>query len=203
MAGRDKEFWGITLSQIEHHIKQQYAPQLARMQEIEARLIRADTVFANDTYCQLRSLKKELSYTVNSLRLHDYYFENMGKGPVEKPSVVEWLLSRDFGSFDEWKNEFIALGLCARGWVLTGYDLKEGIVKNCITDDHSEGQWSVVPLLVLDVYEHAYCPQYSSRQEYVRDFLDNADWNTVGRRMAAAIEMHKIYDRVFKEKKEE
>ncbi|MFZ5644505.1 MAG: Fe-Mn family superoxide dismutase [Bacillota bacterium] len=200
MAGRDKEFLGITLSQIEHHIKQQYVPQIAKKQEIEARLIRADTVFANDTYCQLRSLKKELSYSVNSLRLHDYYFENLGNSPVKKPSVVEWLFSRDFGSFDEWKNEFIALGLCARGWVLTGYDLKEGRVRNFITDNHSEGVWSVVPLLVMDVYEHAYCPQYSSRQEYVREFLDNVNWILVGHRTAAAIEMHKAYEKVIKEK---
>jgi Fe-Mn family superoxide dismutase len=188
---------GISASQIENHIKQQYNHQLAKKREIEARLIRAEISWVDDTYCQLRSLKKEFVYSSNSVRLHEYYFQNTGAGPVERPSLVTVVLSRDFGSYEEWEEQFKALALCARGWVLAGYDLKEGRINNYITDSNSEGVWSVLPLLVLDVYEHAYCQQFQSRRDYVNAFIQNIDWALVDRRTSAAIELYRTSRDIF------
>lgn len=188
---------GISTGQIEHHIKQQYQQQLVKKREIEARLIRAETNSADDTYCQLRSLKKEFGYSANSVRLHQYYFQNTGNVTVDKPSLVSMVLSRDFGSCGEWEKQFKALGLCARGWVLTGYDLNEGRTYNYITDSHSEGVWSVVPLLVLDVYEHAYCLQFQSRKDYIESFLQSIDWVLVDRRIRAAMELYRTSKDIF------
>lgn len=182
---------GISREQLEYHIKQQYTPHALKLREIGARLAKAETSCVDSTYCPLRSLKKEFSYSTNSVRLHEYYFENI-RSVSERTSLVTNILARDFGSYEEWEEQYTALGLCARGWVVMGYDLKEGRVYNYITDSHAEGVWSVLPLLVLDVYEHAYCLEFQSRRDYVRTFLQSIDWHTVDRRMKAAIEMAKI-----------
>lgn len=183
---------GISRSQTDHHIKQQYDPHALKLREIEARLIRAGTSCVDSTYCPLRSLKKEFAYSTNSVRLHEYYFENIRSPAAGKSPLVLNVLARDFGSYEEWEEQFEALGLCARGWVVMGYDVRKDRVYNYITDSHAEGVWSVLPLLVLDVYEHAYCLEFQSRRDYVRTFLQSVDWHTVDRRMKAAVEMGRI-----------
>lgn len=185
----------IDPAQIEHHKKELYNHQLAKKREIEARLIRAETACVDDTYCQLRSLKKDLAYSSNAVRLHEYYFQNIGT--AKRTSLVTVVLSRDFGSFEEWEVQFEALALCSRGWVLTGYDLNEGRTQTYIADSHSEGVWSVLPLLVLEVSEHAYYPQFQSKREYVRAFLQNIDWVLVDKRLSIAIELYKTGKDIF------
>jgi len=189
---------GISRSQLEHHIRQQYTPQIQKLREIWARLIKAETSCVDSIYCPLRSLKKEFSYTANAVRLHEYYFGSLGRRQSsEATPLVVYTLCRDFGSFEEWRDQFEALGLCARGWVVMGYDLKAARVHNFIADSHSEGVWSVLPLLVLDVYEHAYCSEFQSRQDYLRAFWGSIDWEMVDRRLRAARRVADLCQGVF------
>jgi Fe-Mn family superoxide dismutase len=91
----------------------------------------------------------------------------------------------------EWEKQFSALAMCSRGWVILGFDLKEGVLRNFFADSHSDGVWSVLPLLVLDVYEHAYCTVFLSRSHYVESFLKRVCWEAVNRRLKVAREVYK------------
>lgn len=180
----------------EHH-RLYPAVHLAKIKEIEARLIRTDTNCADPTYCQLRSLKKEHAYALNSVRLHGYFFENLSGDRAQPSPEMNAVMERDFGSFEEWEKQFYALAMCSRGWVVLGFDLKDGVLRNFFTDDHAEGVWSVLPLLVLDMYEHAYCVLFSSRAEYINSFLKCVCWEAVNRRLRAAREIFKLLNTMF------
>jgi Fe-Mn family superoxide dismutase len=139
---------GIFREHLKEHHKLYPAVQKSKIREIEARLLRVDTVCVDPTYCPLRSLKKEYAYALNSVRLHNSYFENIGEpGSKPSPELVN-VIERYFGSFEEWEMQFTALALCSRGWVILGFDLTDGALRNFFADDHSEGVWSVIPLLV-------------------------------------------------------
>jgi len=167
-----------------------------KLKEIEARLLKADTTMANPTYCPLRSLKKEHAYALNSVKLHGYFFENIAEKQLSQPSPeLVSMLERCFGSVLEWEKQFSALAMCSRGWVILGFDLAEGVLRNYFSDNHSEGVWSVLPILVLDVYEHAYCTAFPTRNAYIQEFLKYVKWESVNQRLNAANE---VYEKIIK-----
>ena len=110
---------------------------------------------------------------------------------IDKPglSILESkmgkLIERDFGSYEAWANEFKAMGLCARGWVVLGYDLDEKKLKNVLCDSHNQGGvWNMIALMIMDVYEHAYFIDYATaRKSYIEAFFKNIDWEEVNRRI--------------------
>jgi|GEM_PF-985937 Fe-Mn family superoxide dismutase len=181
----------IFFKQLEEQHKLYPAVQKTKIREIEARLIRVDRACVDPTYCPLRSLKKEYAYALNSVRLHNLYFENFGE-PGSKPSPeLVYVIEGYFGSLQEWEKQFRALAACSRGWVVLGFDLTDGSLKNFFADDHYEGVWSVIPLLVLDVYEHAYCSVFQTRDAYIEYFLKRIQWEIVSKRLKAAREVYK------------
>jgi len=181
---------------MEEHDRLYPAAHYRKLKEIEARLLKADTAMANPTYCPLRSLKKEHTYALNSVKLHAYFFENVAEKQVSQPSPeLISMLERCFGSVQEWEKQFIALAMCSRGWVVLGFDLTEGVLRNYFSDNHSEGVWSVLPILVLDVYEHAYCTVFPTRNAYVQEFLKFVRWESVNKRLNAANE---LYEKIIK-----
>ncbi|MFX4262265.1 Fe-Mn family superoxide dismutase [Pelotomaculum propionicicum] len=183
---------GFSKELLEEHYARYPAVHENKIKEIEARLLKADTVLANTTYCPLRSLKMEHTHALNSVKLHKCFFKNITQGAATQPSLeMLGMLERVFGSPQEWEKQFFALAMCARGWVVLGFDLEDGTLRNYFSDSHAEGVWSVFPLLVLDVFEHAYCTAFPSRSDYVREFLRRVDWAEVSRRLHAAMNMYK------------
>jgi len=183
---------GFSKELLDEHYKLHPAVHQNKIKEIEARLLKADTAIADTTYCPLRSLKKEHTHALNSVKLHKRFFENITQGEATQPSLeMLGMLERNFGSPQEWEKQFYALAMCSRGWVVLGFDLEEGTLRNYLTDSHMEGVWSVLPLLVLDVYEHAYCSAFPSRSDYVREFLRHVNWAEVSRRLDVALHMYK------------
>lgn len=176
---------------LEEHHRLYPAVHMVKLKEIEARLIRSDTAIADPTYCPIRSLKKEYAYALNSVRLHEYYFENLQANDSQPSTELNSLMERDFGSSEEWEKQFLALAICSRGWVILGFDLKEGMLRNYIADDHSEGVWAVMPIIVLDMYEHAYYAVFSSRAEYIKTFINCLNWEVINRRIYIAREVYK------------
>ena len=74
---------------------------------------------------------------------------------------------------------------------MLAFDLETGRLKNYLSDIHSDGVWNAIPLLILDVYEHAYFIDYATaRKKYIETFFDNIDWNTVN----ARIEKYKVLE---------
>ncbi len=179
----EQDLPGISKRQIEEHHDVLYKGYVNKLNEIEANLPSADTTGANATYSALRELKREEVFATNAIRLHEAYFENLAPGQTCSGPILD-LIDEDFGSYDAWEKEFRALGICARGWVVLGYDWQDMRLHNYLSDIHSDGVWGVSPLLILDVYEHAYMiDQGTARAKYIEAFCHNINWDVVNQRV--------------------
>lgn len=174
-----KELPGLSEKQLAEHHNVLYAGYVKKTNEIRGKLAAVDLTTANATYSDLRELKLEETFALNGVKLHESYFENIGgKGGAPEGAVADMIM-KDFGSYEKWVAEFMACGLVARGWVVLAFDLEEGRLMNIVCDLHSQGGiWGAVPVLVLDVYEHAYFIDYATgRKKYLETFMQNVDWS--------------------------
>lgn len=179
------ELPGLSAQQIAEH-KTLYEGYVKKIGEIEEKLANADLANANASYSEIRELKLEEGFVRNAIVLHELYFENMGpEGKGEAPDQLKTIIEQNFGSFEKWQEEFMALGIAARGWVVLAWDKNTNKCVNYIADMHNQGGiWNTVPLLVMDVYEHAYFMDYGSKRgEYISAFMQNIDWGVVGKRL--------------------
>jgi Fe-Mn family superoxide dismutase len=133
------------------------------------------------------ALKRRLGWEFDGMRLHELYFDNLGgkKESVDKGSTFYQRLLKDFGSYDHWKADFVATGLMRGiGWAILYRDPESGRLINVWINEHDLGHLAGgTPLLVMDVFEHAYMPQYGlDRAKYIDAFFDNINWALVMRR---------------------
>ncbi|MEK7643521.1 MAG: Fe-Mn family superoxide dismutase [Patescibacteria group bacterium] len=172
---------GISEKQLKEHHDVLYVGYTKKVAEIEEKLKTVDLATANATSSDLRALKIEETFALNGVKLHEGYFDNMKSGGSSPSGVVAALITRDFGSYEKWEAEFKALGLAARGWVVLGYDLDEGKLRNVVCDSHNQGGvWNMVALMIMDVYEHAYFIDFATaRKAYIETFFKNIDWDAV------------------------
>ncbi|MDA8087651.1 MAG: Fe-Mn family superoxide dismutase [Nitrospiraceae bacterium] len=132
-------------------------------------------------------LKRRLGWEFNGMRLHEYYFENLGGGG--KPEVGNDLLKRlttEFGSLEAWERDFRAAGaMRGIGWVVLYQDTQSGRFVNFWVNEHDAGHPAgCTPLLVMDVFEHAYMLDYGlKRADYIDAFFKNIDWRQAERRL--------------------
>jgi Fe-Mn family superoxide dismutase len=140
---------------------------------------------ANATYSEYRGLKRGETFALNGVILHEFYFENIGEGENTPEETVQEYLAKNFGSFEAWKEHFIATAKVSRGWVILCYDVRSDRFRNISLDAHDLGNIALsVPILVLDMYEHAYFLQYKdNKEEYINNFMKNIDWSIVGERL--------------------
>lgn len=172
---------GLSEKQLKEHHDVLYAGYVKKSGEIEEKLKTVDTASANATFSDLRELKMEETFALNGVKLHEGYFDNMKSGGSECSGVIREMISRDFGSYEKWEAEFRAMGLCARGWVVLGYDLDDGKLRNVLCDSHNQGGvWNMVALFIMDVYEHAYFLDFATaRKAYIEVFFRNINWDFV------------------------
>ena len=134
--------------------------------------------------------KRRFGWEFNGMRLHDLYFGNMAKkGPQDKGKNLSEKLSKDFGSQQDWEDGFKSIAkLRGVGWVLLSYDPAGDRLFNIWVNEHDGGNLAgCAPLLVLDVFEHAYLTYYGlKREEYVEAFFKAFDWGAVSKRFKAA-----------------
>jgi len=175
-----KSLNGISEKQVSEHHDVLYAGYVKKINEIRASLQSADPSTANATFSQLRELKLEETFAQNGVRLHEGYFDNLGGDGKPSGNVVD-LIKRDFGSYEAWETEFKAMGIAARGWVVLAYDREEKRLRNYLCDVHNQGGvWDCTPILILDVYEHAYFLDFATaRKKYIDAFMANIDWKKV------------------------
>jgi len=178
---------GLTASQIDQHLKL-YKGYIGKANEIHAKLQDADLTSANATYAPLRELLMEQSYAVNGAVYHELYFGNLGGKGGDPTGDFKAAVDERFGSTGKFMDLLKASGKCMRGWVIVGYNTRGGYIDTFGLDMHN--MWSpasTVPLLVLDVYEHAYMIDYGiDRAKYLDAFAKNLDWEVVGKRLAMA-----------------
>ena len=140
---------------------------------------------------QMRSLewgafKRRLGWEFDGMRLHELYFENMGgKGDSKQGPEIIKALEKEFSSFNQWKDAFIATGLMRGiGWVILYQDKATKKLINTWISEHDLGHLaSCSPLLVMDVWEHAYITEFGlNREKYIQAFFQNIDWKVVNQR---------------------
>ncbi|MBI4020439.1 MAG: superoxide dismutase [Candidatus Aenigmarchaeota archaeon] len=170
----------LSEKQLAEHHDVLYAGYVKKIDEIREKLKSVTLDTANATFSDLRELKIEETFATNGVRLHEWYFDNMGDVAKAHGDILK-LIERDFGSFEAWAKEFAACGLVSRGWVVLAYDLADGRLHNYVCDVHNQGGvWGCIPLLILDVYEHAYFIDYAtSRKKYVELFMQHINWSFV------------------------
>ena len=140
-------------------------------------------------------LTRRLGFEYNGMVLHEYYFGNMSKDAGAAPtSALQEAVAATHGDFDTWKKDFSAIGgMRGVGWAIAYYNPNAGRISNHWITLHEEGNVAgFVPLLVMDVWEHAFLLDYkpAERSKYIESFFANVDWNVVQRRLDAAKGAH-------------
>ena len=133
-----------------------------------------------------QALKRRFGWEFDGMRLHELYFENMGgKSPISSRSNLYKQIVRDFSSFEKWKADFVATGLMRGiGWSILYYDAKEKKLFNAWINEHDLGHLvEGEPFLVMDVWEHAYMPEFGlDRAQYIDTFFKTINWEVVQKR---------------------
>lgn len=183
-----KELKGISQKTIDIHWGKLYQGYVKKWQEIQAKFETVDESTANAIFSELRELEVEKTFTANAVLLHEAHFDILGGDGKPAGKIME-AIAKDYGSFEEWAGHFKALGLTSRGWVILAYDFNEGRLRNYIADSHnSYGIWGAAPIVVLDMYEHAYFIDFGSdKKAYIEAFFQNLNWEAVDKKFQKII----------------
>jgi superoxide dismutase, Fe-Mn family len=188
----DKELKGISKKTMEDHYKL-YAGYAKKANECRKILQEFDygEIEGNQVYSPLRAVSVDYTFALLGFKNHELYFGHLGGDGGDPTGHFGELIEGELGSIERWKQAVRKAALAARGWVMVGYDLNDGSIFNYIMD--SQNLWAVynmVPVLALDVYEHAYALDFGAtpdgRKAYVEAFFDNLDWDHVNRQVAQA-----------------
>jgi Fe-Mn family superoxide dismutase len=173
---------GISEKTIQIHHDKLYVGYVNKMKEVEEKLTamreNAEALgAANQSYSDLRALRDGETFATNGVYLHEYYFNVLGGDGKPSGDLVK-AIEKKWGSLETFTNMFSASGMAMRGWVVLAWDAHVGALKIYGSDAHNQGGvWGCIPLIVLDVYEHAYFIDYGSdRKAYIADFWKNLNW---------------------------
>ena len=139
---------------------------------------------ANPEYAEL---KRRFGFEFNGMRLHEYYFENLGgKSSVDKSGALAKKLADDFGSYEDWEKDFRGTGtMRGIGWTILYQDNMMGKLINQWINEHETGHPAgCIPILVMDVFEHAFITDYGlKRADYIDAFFKNINWDVAENRL--------------------
>ena len=168
------------------HYENNYGGAVKRLNQIEEQLAGLD--FAAAPPFVLNGLKREQLVAMNSMILHELFFENLGEAG-EPGATLREALARDFGSVERWRAEFVAMGEAlagGSGWVLLSHSPRDGRLVNQWASDHAHTLAGGRLILALDMYEHSYHLDYGAKAAgYVDAFMEAVDWAAVDRRFTA------------------
>ena len=125
-------------------------------------------------------VRRRLGWEFNGMRLHEYYFENLGgKGGINKDGKLGKKITQDFGSYEAWEKDFRAAAtMRGIGWAVLYQDPASGKLVNFWINEHDVGHPAgCTPLLICDVFEHAFMVDYGlKRADYIEAFFKNINW---------------------------
>ena len=181
---------GITDKQLEEHfaLYAGYVKQVNALNEELAKLRSEDKASGKNP--EFAELTRRLGFEYGGMILHEYYFSNLRSAADPKPpsgSALTAALADAFGSFEQWRADFQAIGdMRGIGWVILFEDPVTDRLSNHWVTLHQEGiPAGFKPLLVMDVWEHAFMRDYKATEKakYVEAFFRNVDWAMVQRRL--------------------
>lgn len=178
---------GLSEQLVLSHYENNYGGAVKRLNAIAEQL--QGLVFAAAPVFVINGLKREELIAMNSMILHELYFDSLG-GEGEPGTALSEAMSRDFGSIERWRAEFVAMGKAqagGSGWTLLTYSHRDGRLINQWAADHTHTLAGGTPILALDMYEHAYHLDYEAKAAaYVDAFMQNIHWTQVADRYATA-----------------
>lgn len=181
---------GLSARLIESHHQNNYGGAVKRLNAIRAALRQPPGAAARPGF-ELNGLKREELIATNSMLLHELYFASLGGDGERMEPAWHMALAANFGSVAAWREEFVAMGRAlggGSGWVLLVFQPREGTLVNQWAADHTHALAGGVPLLALDMYEHAYHLDHgAAAAAYVEAFMGNIDWAGVYARYQAAV----------------
>ncbi|MDO8462997.1 MAG: superoxide dismutase [bacterium] len=173
---------GISDKALAIHHDKLYVGYVKKMAEVAEKLAAiskdaAGLSAANQTYSELRALRDAETFATNGVYLHEYYFNVLG-GDGKPEGALADAITEKWGSLETFVNFFSATGMAVRGWVVLAWDTHLARLKIYSGDAHNQGGvWGAIPIIVLDVYEHAYFMDYGAdRKAYIEDFWKNLNW---------------------------
>jgi len=132
-------------------------------------------------------LQRRFGWEWNGMRLHELYFGNMTKETIEmKEGAFKQKIDKIYGNVENWKKNFVGVGtMRGIGWVVLAYDKEADELFNAWINEHDVGHLAgAVPLLVMDVFEHAFMIDYGlKRADYITAFWNAIDWAVVESRL--------------------
>ena len=180
---------GLSAKLLNSHHQNNYGGAVKRLNAIREQL--AGTAFATAPGFALNGLKREELIATNSMLLHELYFASLGGNGQTMEPACALALSASFGSVERWREEFTA---CAKalgggsGWMLLVFQPREGTLVNQWAADHTHTLAGGVPILALDMYEHAYHLDFGAAAgAYVDAFMAHINWAAVYARYQHAV----------------
>ena len=175
-----KSIKGLSEKILVSHHDNNYAGAVRRLNAIGAQV--AETDFAKAPVFLVNGLKREELIAMNSMILHELYFDSLGGGGSPSGALAD-AITRDFGSVERWRAEFSAMGRAeggGSGWVLLTYSPRDKRLVNQWAADHTNNVAGGRPILALDMYEHSYHMDYgASAGGYVDAFMAAIRWDNV------------------------
>ena len=179
---------GLSEKLLTSHHANNYTGAVKRIAAINGQLAALDPATAPGF--QLSGLKREELIATNSMMLHELYFANLGSSGGASTGLAA-MIERDFGSMARWQAEFSGTGKAlggGSGWAVLQYQHRDKRLAIQWANDHTMALVGGTPLLVLDMFEHAYAMDYGSKAAvYVDAFMAIINWNAVSARFAWAI----------------
>jgi Fe-Mn family superoxide dismutase len=182
---------GISDKTLEMHFKLYagYVKETNRLDELIAGFLRDGRIDPEEQPAY-SELSRRRGFESNGMVLHEFYFSNLKKGGSDDPpanSAFARAAAESFGSFATWKADFTGIGkMRGVGWALCSQDPATGALRNHWITLHEIGNVAgSVPLLVMDVWEHAFLLDYApaDRPKYIEAFFRNVDWGVVASRL--------------------
>jgi superoxide dismutase, Fe-Mn family len=181
---------GLSLKLLESHYENNYGGALRRLNAITEQLESLD--FAKTPGYVVNGLKREELVALNSTLLHELYFASLGGDGKPTERLAE-ALRGDFGSADRWRSEFVAMAQAlsgGSGWVVLTYLPRDRRLLNQYAAEHSQAAAGGVPILALDMYEHAYHIDFGANAKaYIDAFMRNLDWQALEGRYEDALQV--------------
>jgi len=178
---------GLSDRLILSHHENNYGTALKNLNKVEEELASITKDTAGFIVYGLK--ERELTYT-NSVILHELYFGNLG-GDGKAAGTVQKALSDAFGGFGRWEELFRAVGLSlagGSGWAILDFNFHSGDLRTYWSGNHTQALSFGEPLLVMDMYEHAYQMDYgAAAAKYIDAFFVNIQWDAVNRRYDRAL----------------
>ncbi|MDP3874938.1 MAG: Fe-Mn family superoxide dismutase [bacterium] len=174
---------GISTKTIEEHLKL-YSGYVKNTNMILTKIDEYVVDSENNAYA-LGELQRRFSFEFDGMRNHEYYFTHLDDSstPFPKDGLLGKMIEEEWKDFDKWLNRFRSIALTRGvGWTILYYDSRTKRLLNAWIDEHHLGHLiGLSPILVLDMWEHAYFIDYTpgEKKKYIEAFFENLNWNNV------------------------